>query len=302
MCPRWDVTGNDSYGRGPGMDALPDIRTLQVQARRRASLIDKGVNPPMVGPVKLKNEPSSLLPGGITYLAETGEQRFRPAYEVSSAWLPALAQESRDTRDAVNRTFFVDLFLMITQMEGVQPRNNMEIAERREEKMLMLGPVLERLHGELLDPMINRIFQIMMRRRGHDGMPLLPPPPPELQGQELEIEYISMLAQAQKAVATAGVERLAGFVGNLAGVKPDVTDKVDFDQAVDEYADMLGVPARTIVPDDKVAEQRAARAQAAQAQAAAQAAMTGVQGAKLLSETQTGGGINALQRMIGSVG
>jgi hypothetical protein len=166
--------------------------------------------------------------------------------------------------------------------------------------MLMLGPVLERLHGELLDPMISRIFRIMMRRRGRDGMPLLPPPPPELQGRNLEIEYVSMLAQAQKAVATSGIERLAGFVGNLAAVKPDVTDKVDFDQAVDEYAEMLGVPARTIVPDEKVSGLRAARAQAVQAQAMAQMAMTGVQGARLLSETDTGNGTNALQQLLGA--
>ncbi len=291
MCPRWDVTGNDVYGRGPGMDALPDIRTLQVQAKRRASMIDKATNPPMVGPVSLKHEASNLLPGGITYLAETSEQRLRPAYEISPAWLQALAQETRDTREAVNRAFFVDLFLMVTQMQGVQPRNTLEIAERREEKMLMLGPVLERLHGELLDPMITRIFSVMQRRG------LLPPAPPELEGRHLEIEYVSVLAQAQKAVATAGIERLAGFVGTLAGVKPDVADKFDFDQAVDEYADMLGVPARTIVPDERVAERRAARAQAAQAQAAVQLAMTGVQGAKLLSETDTGDGTNALQRL-----
>src|SRR5690606_18719190 len=102
-----------------------------------------------------------------------------------------------------------------------QPRNQFEIAERKEEKLLALGPVLENVYNGQLEPVIDRTFAIL-NRRGE-----LPPPPPDLEGKELKVEYVSMLAQAQKAVATGGIERGAAFIGNLAAVKPDVLDKLD---------------------------------------------------------------------------
>lgn len=293
MCPRWEVNGNDAYGRGPGMEALPDVRTAQVLAKRKQQMIDKGVQPPMVAPPKMKNEPMSLLPGGTSFVAETTDAKFRAAYEINPQWLGPLNETIADTRRAIEQAFFADLFLMISSMEGVQPRQNMEILERKEEKMLMLGPVLENLHSELLDPLINGVFTIMQRHG------LIPPAPKELQGQDVEIEYLSILAQAQKSVATAGVERLAAFVGNLSAVKPEVVDKVDFDQSVDEYADMLGVSPKIVVDDEKVAELRGARAKVAQAQAAMAMAGQAAAGAKVLSETELGGGVNALALMTG---
>jgi hypothetical protein len=294
LCPRWEVLGNEAYGSGPGMDCLADVRSLQAVERKAAVMLDKGADPSMVGPPTLKNNPISMLPGGVTFVDETKDKRFRPAYEVRPEWLNAVEAKSRDFVDRVNRHLFVDLFLMISQMEGVQPRNNMEIIERKEEKMLMLGPVLENVHGELLDPMIGRIFNIALRRH------LLPPIPRELADQDIEVEYTSILAQAQKAVATAGIERLFSFVGGLAAVKPDVVDKVNADKSIEEYADMLGVPAESVVPADEVEKLRAARAQQQAAANAAQMGMTAVQGAKVLSETEVGGGINALQRMVGT--
>src|SRR5262249_4192964 len=69
ICVRWDLVSNDAYGRSPGMDALPDIKQLQLEVRRKAQAIDKHVNPPMVADIQLKNQPASLLPGGVTYIA-----------------------------------------------------------------------------------------------------------------------------------------------------------------------------------------------------------------------------------------
>lgn len=143
-----------------------------------------------------------------------------------------------------------------------------------------------------MNPLIDRTFAIMQDKG------LLPPPPQELSGADLRIEYISVLAQAQKAVATSGVERFAGFVGNLAAVKPDVLDKFDTDQAVDEYADALGVSPRIVRSDDDVAKIRQARAEQEQAAQAAQMAQVAAQGAETLSRTDLRGD-NALTRMLG---
>lgn len=156
----------------------------------------------------------------------------------------------------------------------------------------MLGPVLERLNDELLDPLIDRVFGIMLRQGA------IPEPPRALQGQEIRVEYISVMAQAMKMVGLSSVERLLGFVGNLAGANPSVLDKIDGDAAVDAYAEMVGAPPGIVVGADVVTKIRQEREQAAAQAQAMQAMQTGAQGAKLLSETDTGGD-NALTRMLG---
>jgi hypothetical protein len=145
----------------------------------------------------------------------------------------------------------------------------------------MLGPVLERLHNELLAPLVDITFD----RLSEAGV--LPPPPPEIAGQELKIEFISVLAQAQRAVAVNGMERLLTTAMSLAPAKPDVLDKINFDQVIDDMGEAFGVNPALVVPDGQVAEIRAARAQAAQAQASAATAPQVVESAKTASEINT---------------
>lgn len=296
MAARWDVVGNDAYGNGPGMDALGDIMQLQVEQKRKAQLIDKLVNPPMIADPALKNEPASVIPGGVTYAAygPEGKPRFSPAYEVNAQGLPAITEDLNEVRERVKSVFFYDLFLMISQLDSV--RTATEIDARREEKLIQLGPVLERFENEVLDPAINRCFQIMLRA----GM--LPPIPKELKGKHIQPEYVSMLAQAQRSAMTAGMERLAQFAGNVSAVNPGVLDNIDFDEMIDEYADLLGVPAKIIVPYAKVLQIRAQRAQQQQQASLMQATMASTQAAQTLSQTDVGGGINALQAMLGNTG
>jgi hypothetical protein len=173
-------------------------------------------------------------------------------------------------------------------------RTATEIIERKQEKMLMLGPFLERSQFELINPMIERVFAMMFRAG------LIPPAPPEIRGRAFDIETISTLADAQKSTATTGIERLVAFVGNLAAAKPEVLDNVDMDETVREYADLIGVTQKLIVEQEKRDAIRKQRIQQVQMQQAAQMSMAGVQGAKTLSETDVGGGQNALQKMMGT--
>lgn len=278
MAPRWNLTGEDVYGHSPGMDALGDVQQLQAMQRRMIQSIDKMVNPPMVAPTSMQNKKASLLPGDITYVDTTqGSTGFRPAHEIRMP-LQELSVLVGETQNRIKRCFYEDLFLMLANSDRRQITAR-EIEERHEEKLLMLGPVLERQNEDLLDPLIDRTFAIMLRRGE------VPPPPPEISGQELKVEYISIMAQAQKMVATSGLERFVGFVGNLAAAKPDIADKLDFDQVVDEYSDMLGVPPKIVRPDEEVAKIREGRAQAIAAQQRAEQLQQVAQGAKLLSET-----------------
>lgn len=283
LAPRWDVIGSDHWGRSAAMLALPGVKQLQVEQARKGEAIDKMVRPPMQGPPSMRNNPKSLLPGAITYVDDPTGRGFRPAMEVRLS-VGELAADIREVQERVRQCFYADLFLMISNMEGIQPRNQFEIAERREEKLLALGPVIERLQNELLRQSIDRGYAILERRGA------LEEAPPELQGEELEIDYISTLAQAQKAAATGGIERFWSFVGNLAGMKPEVLDKADADQSIDEYAKMVGVPASIVRSDDAVEDLRAQRqeqetqaAQMAQMAAMAPAAKQGADAARVMS-------------------
>lgn len=298
VAPRWSIVGNDAYGRGPGMDALGDIKQLQVETKRKAQAIDKMVNPPMVGDISMKNEPASLLPGAVTYANLSNDRAgFRPAYEVDPK-IGELKDDIREVQNRIDRVFFVDIFMMLAQMDGKQPRNDLEIMERKEEKLIQLGPVLERLENECLDPSLNRVFNVMLRAG------LFPPIPQALRGQFIKPEYISMLALAQKAAMTAGLERFASFVARVAagqagvqGVGPAAMDNVNWDEMCRQYGDLMGVPEKVVNAMAEVMKLREARAKEQQKAEMAQTLAAGVQGAKVLSETEVGGGMNALQAM-----
>jgi hypothetical protein len=290
--PRWHVIGNDSYGRSPAMECLGTCKMLQTLEKRTAQAIDKVLNPPMVADVSMKNEPASLLPGGVTYVANLAQSGFKPAYEVPPD-IRGAEEKIAKAEERIKSTFFADLFLMISQLDTV--RTATEIIERKQEKMLMLGPFLERSQFELINPFIERIFAMMYRAR------LIPPPPREIRGRAFDIECVSTLADAQKSTATTGIERLVAFVGNLAAAKPEALDNVDFDEAVREYADLIGVTQKLIVAQQERDKVRQQRNQQAQQQQAMQMSMAAAQGAKTLSDTQVGGGQNAIEKMLGGL-
>lgn len=263
LCPRWGIAGGDIYGSSPGMETLGDIKQLQHEQLRKAEVIDYQTRPPLQVPTALKNRDVDSLPGGVSfYDAGSPTGGIRTMFEVNLN-LQHLLMDIQDVRQRINSNFYADLFLMISQA----PTTNMtatEVAERHEEKLLMLGPVLERLHNELLDPMIAMTFDRMVKAG------IVPPPPEDLQGQDLNIEFVSMLAQAQRAIGTNSADRFVMSLGSVAQFKPDVLDKFDSDKWAEAYADMLGVDPNMVVPDDKVALIRQERAKAqAQAQQAA---------------------------------
>lgn len=278
VAPRWMVTGSDVYGLAPAMEALGDVKQLQHEQLRKAEAIDYLTRPPMEAPVNAKYADINRLPGGISYTGTPGQQNLRSVMEVRMD-LGALLEDIRDVRERINSAFYADLFLMLANdnRSGITAT---EVAERHEEKLLMLGPVLERLHNELLDPLIDLTFERLLA----SGM--LPPPPEELQGMDLQVEFVSTLAQAQRAVGVASVDRLLGMVGAVAGMKPEIVDKLNTDQIVDAYGDMLGVDPNLIMADDKVALIREDRAQQMQLQQQAAAMPAMAQTAKVLADTK----------------
>jgi hypothetical protein len=297
LAPRWETTAEDVYGTDcPGMMALGDIKQLQLGEKRSMQAIDKMVTPPMVAPTAMRQSAVTVLPGQVTYLdTREGQQGFKPAYEVRPQ-IRELEMKQEQKRFLIRRAFFEDLFLMLASNPNLDQvsKTAREIEERHEEKLLALGPVLEQLNQDALDPLIDRTFAVM-NRRGY-----IPPPTSELEGSDLKVEYLSIMSQAQKMIGLGGLERTLLFVTNAAQVNPQIVDKFDFDQAVDEYAEMTGVPPRIVVPDEMV---NAIRQKRAAAQEAAQQATTmkdASTAAKNLSQSDTEGK-NALTDMLKGV-
>jgi hypothetical protein len=281
LAPRWNTTTTaDVYGRSPAWDALGDIRMLQKMEKDSLIALDKVADPPVQADGNVA-EQVNLLPGGLTRSSAVSPNAgVRPVYQLNPDF-NAIDLKIQRVENAISQAFFADLFMMISQA-GRANMTAREVVERHEEKLLMLGPVLERLESELLDPLIDLAFERMLEAG------LIPPPPEELQGMDINVEYISMLAQAQKMVGTTAIEQTVAFVGNLAAAKPAILDKLDEDEAVDQYAKMLGIPPKIIRSDEATAairEERQAAEQAAQAAATMPAV---VEGAKTLSETKVG--------------
>lgn len=303
MVARWSVTSNDPYGRSPGMDALGDVKQLQVETRRKAEFIEKLVRPPMGADPELKNEPSSILPGNITYVsAHGGKKGFYPLFEVNAQAMPPMVADIKEIQARIERCFFVDVFMAITRMAGVQPRNELELVKRDLERLQVLGPFIELFETEFASPAIQRIMAIMARRG------LLQPPPPSLMQMPLKIEYVSIMKLAQRSTECVAVKDTLQTAGALsaaakaAGV-PDPLRVFDLDKALRIYAELANFPSEALFTEDEVQQHDQARQQAnaqqMQQQQMMQATPAAVQAAGVLSKTQLGNGSNALSAMIG---
>lgn len=295
-CPRWDTTGSDIYGTDcPAMSALGDIKQLQSEEKTKGQGLQKMVNPSLTGPASLQGKPVNSLPGGLTvYDGDDTRQKLRSVYDVRLNFQD-LRLDIAEVEKRIEENFFVDMFLAISNIEGIQPRNELDLIQRNEERLLMLGPVLQQLHREFLADLIENTFQQCI------DADILPPAPRELQNTDLKVTFISTLAMAQQAVATQSIERVIAFAGNLAAQGwTQALDKVDPDQAVDEYSTAIGAPVRLIVSDDVVQQRRRAAEERQAQQAALAQAQQGADVAKTLGDTNTRGA-NALAEIADNV-
>ena len=295
LMPRWTTIANGIYGTGPGHNALGNCMQLQKLETVNMQLLENRANPPMIVPASVGAV--NRLPGKYTRVPDpTIGAGIRPLFDATGNREEVL-QTIQFKQSQIGAAFFNDLFVMLANNDTPEMTAR-EVAERHEEKLLMLSPVLEQMHNEVLAPLTKRAFEICLRNG------LFPPIPMELEGREntIKAEFISLLAQAQKAVATPAIERTLSLAGNLAGISPDVMDNLNLDDAIRKHASLTGTPESVLRDEDDVQKMRQERA-AAQAQQQqlenmeqmAPALKDGVDAARLLSE------INPDERSIGSI-
>lgn len=263
--PRWDTTGNDAYGQGPGHDALPDMRELQLQTKRKAEATDLLVHPEIVNSTKtrLKRQPRSVVNASEVDVQKAITVPYQMPYQA----VEVVMNDVERLEQKINQATYADLFMAITNMAGIQPRNIEEIAARNEEKLTQLGPVIERVNNEKLKVVIDRVFSIMQRAN------MFPPAPDAIRAApEIKVEFVSILTQMQRMVGLGQIERTTNFIGTISAVYPEARFKLDPYETVDEYAGRAGMPMKLIRSTEDAqadAEQEAQQQQAAAAAAAA---------------------------------
>lgn len=257
LAPRWELTNSvsDVYGHSPGMEALGDTSELQHHERKAMKLLDKMADPPMNIPEEMRASQYSLVPGATNYIPRTAQgAKAEPAMVVSPQGLTATTERANGIALRVGKAFYTDLWLQIINDQRTQPRTAREISERHEEKMLQLGPVVNRAEKEILTPGIDLTFY-------HAALAdMLPPAPRELRGAPLGIEYLSVMSQAQRLVNVASTERFVAFAISVSERFPEVVDTVDIDAVSLEMGTILGVPPKFLRDPKQVSRIRNERA------------------------------------------
>jgi hypothetical protein len=295
LAPRWATTTTaDTYGKGPGWKALGDAKMAQKLESDLLIAIAKSIKPPLQADASIQGDPN-VAPDGVTRSSSlVPNAGVRPVYQVNLD-LNAVISKIAKTEASIHRKTFADLFKMMLDAERTgQPVTAEQIIEEKNEKMSMLGPVLERLETELLDPMNDRTYNIALR------MGLIPPPPKEIQGMPIKMKYISVLAQAQRMMGIQVIDEWVTGVGNLANAKqdPSIWDIVNTDEVSTEKGERLGVPARIMNDPNARAALRKARAEIQAQQQKIQAANAAAE----IAQKASGALKNASQSPLGPQG
>ena len=278
VASRWDTVDNDVYGAGfPGEDALGPVRQSQHMEKAIGAALQILLQPPTLMPVSLRKGGGTPGPNQVIWY-NSNEQvaQARSLYKD-----PPRVNEYMDDRANLNervyQCFYADVITAIAaaRRQSGREMTATEVAEIVGEKLLMLGPVLERMQVELIEPCIERTMAVMIRAN------LIPPAPPAIQGQPIKINHISTLAQAQRAVATGAVDRSLVAAERIVAMNgnPAVLDVLDQDEILRSYWVNQGTDPNNLRDKEAVdqirrqrQEELAAEQQMAQAQVAAQTA------------------------------
>ena len=251
VVPRYLKASHEIYGRSPAMTALPDVKMLNEMSKTIIKSAQKQVDPPLLVPDDGFLLPVRTVPGGLNFYRAGTRDRIEPLNIGANNTLGLNMEEQR--RNSIRNAFYVNQLMM---QDGPQMTAT-EVIQRNEEKMRLLGPVLGRLQSELLKPLIDRSFAILMRRN------LFAQPPEFLSGQDIEIEYVSPLAKAQKSTELSSIMTAIEIMGSLSNVAP-VFDHINMDKLVRHLTSIVGVPQKILKPQSELNAER--QEQAAQAQ------------------------------------
>jgi hypothetical protein len=255
VAARWSKVAGETYGRSPSWTALPDIKMVNAMSRTVLRAAQKATDPPLL----LSDEgivlPVRTTPGGLNFGAVDGQGRELMKPLVTGARIDIGLEMQEQRREQIRHAFFVDQL----QFFNDQRMTATEVLQRTEERLRLMSPMVGRMQIEGLGPLVERVFSIMLRR----GQFL--PPPLELRGQEIKIEYVSPIAKAQRASDLVAMSRGFELLAPYAAANPAALDVIDGDELVRAVADLSSFPLKVVRDARALAAVRAGRQQAIEA-------------------------------------
>ncbi len=259
VAPRWERMSGSVYGHSPARTALADVKTLYEIDKQNLTSLRKNTAPPVTVKGNMKNSLIDLSPNGVTYVpAMNADAGVSPIYQPQNSYQLTEAKLEK-LQQSIREVFYNDLFMPIMQRD--KSMSATEINSINAEKMGNITPVVELLEKEALDPIFSRCFSILSRAGG-----IIPPPPRELIGREVRIDYISVLAQSQKLSELSTIEQFVGFAGNCARQQPQIIDNINGDKVLQRYAQVLSIDGDLLNSEKEVAALREQRQQQGQQQ------------------------------------
>lgn len=259
MVPRWSKTSGQVYGRGAGHKSLPDVRVLNEMSRSEMIAVDKASDPATILPYEGFITDFESDGGSTNYHRSTGDIREKIMTMGSDADLNAIRVAIQAKQDSIRRKFLNDKL----QMVGGPAMTATEVNAVQNEKMRILGPVLGRLQTEFLAPLINRVFNIMLRNGE------LPPPPEELQGRPVKVQYVSPISRAQKQTDAQAVQQAFEYLMPIVQIDPSILKNFDFNEIARDSQELFGFSSKYLKSPERMKKED----QAAQEQQAKQAQM-----------------------------
>ena len=243
-----EVNGEDVYPcECPGINALPDVKQLMSMVIDEGKAVKKMISPTYKGPASLKNKKMIDAPAAFIEEDENG-RGLSPIYEVNPRVLEVDSIIEK-LKESIKEIFYNDLFSMILNT-AERSRTATEVNELKEEKMVLLSPLLQQIHNGLTY-IINWVFNACLQ------LNILPEPPAEIMGENMEIEFVSTLAQSQKAVKISAMERFTTFTINLAqALDASLKNKLNANKIIDDYADYANISPEQIIPTYQVEKQK----------------------------------------------
>lgn len=284
---RWSTPDNSVYGVPPTLGVIGKAVQLQNLEYKSDQGLDKMITPPLLADMTLQSRPKAFAAGGITYTANLGSanEGARPLLQVQMPFQELQLKRDQIVRD-IEDQLFNQLFNMISQLDTV--RSATEIDARKEEKLVMLGPVLTRGYNEDLFPLISRVYGIAQRKGLFQ----------DLQEEPGVVEFSNILSEVQKASDVSTIERFFGFAGGLLGAFPELQQKIDAFDLLEQYAEGLGIRPTSLRPTDEASEGVQAGNEMAQLQQVSEVAKNFSGAAAPLLQDGTGGGMAAVQQLL----
>ncbi len=296
IVPRWSTKGADPYGTDqPGLLALGDAKELMSGTFDKKKGLQKNMDPPLQAPSDLVSKRVMNVPGGVTFYNQfsgSGNFGVKSLFE-NRVPLGDIREDLDTTEKRIESAYYVDLFLTILANDRPQDMKAEVAFQIDKERLLMLGPVLENLNDEFLDPLNDRVFELA------EEAGVLPEAPADLRGENLKVEYVSSLAKAQKSSTISNMERFVSLGGAIDSLIPGTIDKIDGDEIMDEAGEVLDVPPKIVRSDEDVEVVRKAKQQIQNQKIMLEAGAVAAGAAKDLANAPVGTG-NMLEQLVGA--